>query len=104
MRDPEFPQNPKQAILNAYYKADQYFLDTVERFSGGRIHMLDRSGSCAIVVMVVDDLCYTVNVGDSRAIMSAAGGKYLINLSYDHKPGAPSEQQRINQAGGKIYQ
>lgn len=66
--------------------------------------MLDRSGSCAIVVMVVDDLCYTVNVGDSRAIMSAAGGKYLVNLSYDHKPGAPSEQQRINQAGGKIYQ
>jgi protein phosphatase 2C family protein 2/3 len=48
--------------------------------------MLDRSGSCAIVLLVVDDVCYTVNVGDSRAIMSAAGGKYLINLSVDHKP------------------
>ena len=54
--------------------------------------MLDRSGSCAIVLLVVDDLCYSINVGDSRAIMSAAGGKYLVNLSYDHKPGAPSEQ------------
>lgn len=54
--------------------------------------MLDRSGSCAIVVMLVDDVCYTVNVGDSRAIMSAGGGKYLVNLSEDHKPGAPSEQ------------
>lgn len=66
--------------------------------------MLDRSGSCAIVVLFVDDVVYTINVGDSRAIMSCAGGKYLMSLSYDHKPGSPSESQRINQAGGKIYQ
>jgi protein phosphatase PTC2/3 len=96
VRDQEFPQNPKQAIINAYYKADQYFLDTVERFSNGRVNMLDRSGSCAIVTLVVDDLCYTINVGDSRAIMSVAGGKHIASLSYDHKPGHPSEQQRIN--------
>jgi len=49
--------------------------------------MLDRSGSCAIVLLIVDDVCYCVNVGDSRAIMSAAGGKYLVSLSLDHKPG-----------------
>ena len=49
--------------------------------------MLDRSGSCAIVVFFVDDICYTVNVGDSRAIMSGGGGKYLLRLSIDHKPG-----------------
>lgn len=54
--------------------------------------MLDRSGSCAIVLLVVDELCYSINVGDSRAVMSAGGGKYMVNLSYDHKPGAPSEQ------------
>jgi protein phosphatase 2C family protein 2/3 len=53
--------------------------------------MLDRSGSCAIVVLVVDDVCYSVNVGDSRAIMSAGGGKYVVSLSLDHKPGEPSE-------------
>lgn len=67
-------------------------MDTVERFSQGKVQMLDRSGSCAIVLLVVDELCYSINVGDSRAVMSAGGGKYMVNLSYDHKPGAPSEQ------------
>lgn len=66
--------------------------------------MLDRSGSCAIVIILVDDICYTANLGDSRAIMSCAGGKYLANLSHDHKPGCASEEQRITNAGGKIYQ
>ena len=96
VRDNDFPQNPKQAIISAFQKADQYFLDTVERFSGGRQMMLDRSGSCAIVSLFVDDVCYTVNLGDSRAIMSCGGGKYLMNLSIDHKPGLPNEQKRIN--------
>jgi len=43
--------------------------------------MLDRSGSCAIVCLFVDEVCYTINVGDSRAIMSTCGGKYLVSLS-----------------------
>jgi len=64
-------------------------LETVEKFSNGRPQMLDRSGSCAIVILFVDDVCYTANVGDSRAIMSCAGGKYLASLSLDHKPGCP---------------
>jgi protein phosphatase 2C family protein 2/3 len=65
--------------------------------------MLDRSGSCAIVIVFVDDVCYTANVGDSRAIMSCSGGKYLASLSLDHKPGSSQEEQRITNAGGKIY-
>lgn len=66
--------------------------------------MLDRSGSCAIVIIFVDDVCYTANLGDSRAILSCCGGNLLANLSIDHKPGSQSEEQRINNAGGKIYQ
>jgi len=30
----------------------------------------DRSGSCALVVMVVDDYIYMGNTGDSRALLS----------------------------------
>ena len=65
--------------------------------------MLDRSGSCAIVCLFVDEMCYTINLGDSRAIMSCGGGNQLINLSVDHKPSCNEEQRRITQAGGKIY-
>lgn len=81
-----------------------YFLETVEKFSNGRANMLDRSGSCAIVLLIVDDICYSINVGDSRAIMSSAGGKYVLSLSEDHKPNSKSEHKRIINGGGKIYQ
>jgi protein phosphatase 2C family protein 2/3 len=53
--------------------------------------MLDRSGSCAIVALLVEQRIFIVNVGDSRAIMSADGGNFSLNLSIDHKPNDASE-------------
>jgi protein phosphatase PTC2/3 len=47
---------------------------------------IERSGSCAIITLIVDDICYIANTGDSRAVMSAQGGKQVITLSNDHKP------------------
>ena len=35
-----------------------------------QITIKEKSGSCAIVVMIVDDMVYTANVGDSRAVLS----------------------------------
>jgi protein phosphatase 2C family protein 2/3 len=34
----------------------------------------ERSGSCANVVMIIDEMIYVINVGDSRAIMSIDAG------------------------------
>lgn len=48
--------------------------------------MLDKSGSCAIVALLVEKKVFVVNVGDSRAIMSSDGGNFCVNLSEDHKP------------------
>lgn len=45
-----------------------------------------------MVLMIVDDICHLINVGDSRGVMSAGGGRYILELSKDHKPGEPSEQ------------
>jgi protein phosphatase 2C family protein 2/3 len=49
-------------------------------------------------------MCYIANVGDSRALLSAMGGQYNIELSRDHKPNDELETKRITEAGGKIYQ
>ena len=65
--------------------------------------MSDKSGSCAIVVLIVQDIVYTANVGDSRAVLSANGGQKIIPLSRDHKPGDEDEIKRIRKAGGEIY-
>ena len=61
---------------------------------------IERSGSCAIVILIVGNTCYIANVGDSRAIMSTDGGAKIFSLSRDHKPSDESESKRIMEAGG----
>ena len=67
-------------------------------------HIHERSGSCAIIVIIVESECYVANVGDSRAIMSADKGKKLFLLSRDHRPNEEYELERIKKNGGGIYQ
>jgi len=52
----------------------------------GNPTVLDKSGSCAIVILIVGDMCYAANVGDSRATISINGGQIVMPLSRDHKP------------------
>ena len=41
----------------------------------------DKSGSCAIIVMTVENECFVANVGDSRAILSTESGFKIYDLS-----------------------
>lgn len=95
--EPHFPQNPQKAIVNGITKAEKTFLATCEREG-------DYSGSCAIIIIIIDKRCFIANIGDSRAILSGNNGNKTYALSRDHRPGDEKEYQRILQAGGKIYQ
>ena len=55
----------------------------------------ERSGSCAAVVMIIDDYIYVINVGDSRTIMSIDAGSTIGVFSLDHKPDDELEKIRI---------
>jgi serine/threonine protein phosphatase PrpC len=94
-----FPANPQEAIVRGFAKAEQAFMDKV--YVNGQLK--DKSGSCAIVVLIVSDICFVANVGDSRAVLSSDSGKKIYPLSNDHKPGDESEATRIKNAGGEIY-
>jgi protein phosphatase 2C family protein 2/3 len=63
----------------------------------------DRSGSCACLVMIMEDQVYIANVGDSRAIISTMEGNKCFELTKDHKPNEDSERRRITQNGGQLY-
>jgi len=53
--------------------------------------------------MIIDDMIYVINVGDSRAMMSIDAGSKIGVLTRDHKPDDELEKIRIQAAGGKIY-
>jgi serine/threonine protein phosphatase PrpC len=100
--DNEFPKNPVEAIRRGFQRAENEFLLTIAMNKAGEL--VEKSGSCAIVCMIIDNMCYISNVGDSRALMSINGGKSTLALSTDHKPNHEVETKRIIENGGKIYQ
>ena len=95
INDKCFPSNPQKAIANGFIYAEKIFF---KNYTG-----LDSSGSCAIVVLIIENRVYIANVGDSRAILSAKNGTKFYPLSRDHRPGDEKEYKRILDAGGKIY-
>ncbi|KAK3769916.1 hypothetical protein RRG08_048127 [Elysia crispata] len=62
---------------------------------------MDLSGSTAIIAFQKNNNLIVANIGDSRAIMCDLKGK-ITQLSTDHKPSDPKEQQRIVDAGGFV--
>lgn len=50
-----------------------------------------RAGSCMIGCLIIEEDCYVINVGDSRALLSSDRGKNLFVLSWDHKPSDKEE-------------
>lgn len=50
--------------------------------------------------MIVGEIAYVANVGDSRAIMSVEGGEKIVLLSHDHKPEDEEETRRVESNGG----
>lgn len=56
-----------------------------------------------MVMLVLDDILYFLNVGDSRAILSRSGGRGVIQCTRDHKPCRDTECARILKNEGIIY-
>jgi protein phosphatase PTC2/3 len=75
IKEDSFPWNPKEAILNGFQKAEDRFMEMCLGVDeNGSPTLVERSGSCAIVSLIVGDTCYIANVGDSRAVLSSHGG------------------------------
>ena len=57
-----------------------------------------------MLALIIGDTLYLANTGDSRALLSVDSGREVIQLTNDHKPTDPIEQNRILMNGGQIYQ
>ena len=65
-----FPKSPVAAIYRGYEKMEKEFIE----FSTSKKNLMDTSGSSALSALILDDMCYVANLGDSRAILSSKFG------------------------------
>ena len=112
--NPNFPKNVEKSIKEAFLKADEDYLKNYSLIkdkniinaninSNSNLDYYNNSGSCGLILIIVDTKIYIANVGDSRCIMSCQNGKIQKDVTRDHKPEFPYEKQRIYDNGGNIY-
>ena len=96
-----FPKDIKNAIKFGFQSAEKEFL---ENYAVKNNKIIDKSGSCALILLTINNLLYVANVGDSRCLISCKKGKILKDVTRDHKPNYPYEKERIIKNQGNIYQ
>jgi len=96
-----FPNFPLKAIEQGFKTCENNYIKSIHNKTRNQYY--DYSGSCAIITLIIDDMCYVANLGDSRALYSYDTGKKFWQLSRDHKPNDPKEKKRIYKAGGSIF-
>ena len=95
-----FPVDIEKAIKQGFEEVDKLFLEKC--VNNGEI--IENSGSCALIALIIDCKIYIANVGDSRCLISMDNGSIRKDVTRDHKPNYPYEKERILKNGGKIYQ
>ena len=113
--NPNFPKNIEKSIKEAFIQADKDYLKNFLLMKDTNINMNDivnsnyhldyynNSGSCGLILLLVDTKIYIANVGDSRCLISCENGKIQKDVTRDHKPEFPYEKKRIYDNGGNIY-
>lgn len=96
-----FPAYPIQAIKEAFIIAENEFFK--KAYDSKKNQLIDQSGSCALIMLIINDILYAINLGDCRALMSTDTGTNLLQITRDHKPNDPIEKRRIEQYGAKVY-
>ena len=94
-----FPINIKESIKDAFQKIEIQF--SRHAIKNGKL--VDKSGSCALIALIINSVFYSINLGDSRALFSCNSGKELYQVTRDHKPNDEKEKARIENYGGKVY-
>ncbi|XP_061576600.1 integrin-linked kinase-associated serine/threonine phosphatase 2C [Cololabis saira] len=100
--DGDLDQLIKKCLLETFRQTDDDFL---KKASSQKPAWKD--GSTATVLLVVDDVLYVANLGDSRAVLCrTAGGDgrraVTLALSREHNPTIYEERMRIQRAGGTV--
>uniref|UniRef100_U5EG32 Putative alphabet n=1 Tax=Corethrella appendiculata TaxID=1370023 RepID=U5EG32_9DIPT len=84
-----------KGIHSGFLRLDEKMRNIPELASGA-----DKSGTTAVCAFISEKYIYIANCGDSRAVLCRNTNP--IFSTQDHKPGLPSEKERIQNAGGSV--
>ena len=93
---PKILQSKLESGLNEIVALCETFNEIDELLRPVAIH----HGTTAVVCLIRDNILYTANLGDSRAVLCR--NKEAIRLTVDHKPDLPGETKRIERMGGFV--
>lgn len=60
-----------------------------------------QSGTTAVVCLLLQNVLYVANAGDTNAVLYTAAGT-TERLTYEHKPSDPAERARVEAIDGGI--
>lgn len=95
-KDPSLLSDPIKTYSNAFLATNQELRDSEVDDS--------MSGTTAITALVIGDMLYVANVGDSRAVLAVKDGEkvYAQDLSCDQTPFRKDERERVKLAGARV--
>uniref|UniRef100_A0A8C5ECK1 Integrin-linked kinase-associated serine/threonine phosphatase 2C n=1 Tax=Gouania willdenowi TaxID=441366 RepID=A0A8C5ECK1_GOUWI len=94
----------RKSLMDAFRQTDEEFLR-----KASSLKPTWKDGSTATCVLIVDDVVYVANLGDSRALLCrretmGEGQQRMVtfSLSKEHNPTIYEERMRIQRAGGTV--
>jgi len=97
-----FILNPVVSIYESFKKIESDFLNEYLNYQKDKNSKFLTGGSCALILMTINDDLYIINLGDSKAILSKNKSEKIFSLNYVHSPNNLNEIQRIKKNGGEI--
>lgn len=106
--------NYSQALVDTFFRMDEILktpegkkeiasIQASQRKGGfGMGNGESNAGCTANVSLIVKDKLYVANAGDSRTMIATKGD--ALFLSEDHKPDNKEEKDRIENAGGEVFE
>ncbi|CDW75013.1 protein phosphatase 2c containing protein [Stylonychia lemnae] len=108
-KDQNFTEgNFKQSLSQACNRIEKNFFEKIENAFNEEKESdydakIDKSGTCATILMFINRVCYIGQIGDGRCVVSKDLSQNIMQVTRDHKPNDPIEKERIVSNGGSVY-